>query len=70
MFRLLLETATVLGTGYAIKKYYDENEDNVNEKIEDGLLAIYHWLDEKSVALDKYLDSLIVHKFINREKFN
>ena len=58
MFRLLLGTATVLGAGYAIKKYYDKNEDNVNEKIEDGLLSIYEWLDEKSVALDKYLDSL------------
>ena len=58
MFRLLLGTATVLGAGYVAKKYYSENQDNVNEKIEDGLLSIYEWLDEKSVALDKYLDSL------------
>jgi hypothetical protein len=58
MFRLLLGTATVLGAGYVAKKYYSENQDNVNEKIEDGLISIYEWLDEKSVALDKYLDSL------------
>lgn len=58
MFKLLLGTATVLGAGYIAKKYYDENQDKVDEKIEDGLISIYEWLDEKSISLDKYLDSL------------
>jgi hypothetical protein len=58
MLKLLLGTATVLGAGYIAKKYYDENQDKVDEKIEDGLISIYEWLDEKSISLDKYLDSL------------
>lgn len=58
MFRLLLGTAGVIGAGYVMKKYYDENQEIVDEKIEDSLLSVYDWLDEKSVALDKYLDSL------------
>ncbi len=60
MLKLLLGTATVLGAGYIAKKYYAENQDRVDEKIEDGLISIYEWFDEKSVALAKYLDSLDV----------
>ena len=44
--------------GVAIKKYYDENDTQNNEKLEDGLMNIEEWLDEKLVALDKYKDSL------------
>ena len=29
-----------------------------NEKLEDGLMNIEEWLDEKLVVLDKYKDSL------------
>ena len=49
-----------LGTvaGVALKKYYDENNTKINEKLEDGLMDIEEWLDEKLVALDKYKDSL------------
>ncbi len=49
-----------LGTvaGVALKKYYDENNTKINEKLEDGLMDIEEWLDEKLVALDKYEDSL------------
>ena len=44
--------------GVTIKKYYDENDIQNNEKLEDGLMNIEEWLDEKLVALDKYKDSL------------
>ena len=50
-----------LGTvaGVAIKKYYDENDTQNKEKLEDGLMNIEEWLDEKLVVLDRYKDSLM-----------
>ena len=50
----------VVGTvaGVALKKYYDENDIEIHEKIENSLMDIEEWLDEKLVALDKYKDSL------------
>lgn len=49
-----------LGTvaGVALKKYYDENEYEIHEKLENSLINLEEWLDEKSVALDNYIDSL------------
>ena len=49
-----------LGTvaGVALKKYYDENDIEIHEKLENSLMDIEEWLDEKLVALDKYKDSL------------
>ena len=49
-----------LGTvaGVVLKTYYEERDDEINEKLEDGLMNIEEWLDEKLVALDKYKDSL------------
>ena len=49
-----------LGTvaGLVLKTYYEERDDEINEKLEDGLMNIEEWLDEKLVVLDKYKDSL------------
>lgn len=49
-----------LGTvaGVALKKYYDENDIEIHEKLENSLMGIEEWLDEKLVVLDKYKDSL------------
>ena len=49
-----------LGTvaGVVLKTYYEERDDEINEKLEDGLMNIEEWLDEKLVVLDKYKDSL------------
>ena len=44
--------------GVAFKKYYDENDIEIHEKLENSLMDIEEWLDEKLVALDKYKDSL------------
>ncbi len=44
--------------GIVAKTYYDENEDEIHQTIEDGINDIDEWLDEKLVALDKYKDSL------------
>ncbi len=65
-----------LGTvaGVALKKYYDENDTKINEKLEDGLMDIEEWLDEKLVALDKYKDSLNLNEdaesLSNNDKFS
>ena len=49
-----------LGTvaGVVLKKYYDENDIEIHEKLENSLMGIEEWLDEKLVVLDKYKDSL------------
>ena len=49
-----------LGTvaGVALKKYYDDNDIEIHEKLENSLMDIEEWLDEKLVVLDKYKDSL------------
>ena len=39
--------------GVAIKKYYDENDIEIHEKVENSLMAIEEWLDEKLVVLDR-----------------
>ena len=44
--------------GVVLKTYYEERDDEINEKLEDGLMNIEEWLDEKLVVLDKYKDSL------------
>ena len=44
--------------GVALKKYYDENDIEIHEKLENSLMDIEEWLDEKLVVLDKYKDSL------------
>lgn len=53
-----------LGTvvGVAIKKYYDENDIEIHEKLENSLMDIEEWLDEKLVVLDRYKDSLNLNK--------
>ena len=53
-----------LGTvaGVVLKTYYEERDDEINEKLEDGLMNIEEWLDEKLVVLDKYKDSLNLNK--------
>lgn len=53
-----------LGTvaGVVLKTYYEERDDEINEKLEDGLMNIEEWLDEKLVVLDRYKDSLNLNK--------
>ncbi|WP_141052313.1 hypothetical protein [Aliarcobacter cryaerophilus] len=48
--------------GVAIKKYYDENDIEIHEKLENSLMDIEEWLDEKLVVLDRYKDSLNLNK--------
>ena len=48
--------------GVALKKYYDENDIEINEKLENSLMNIEEWLDEKLVVLDRYKDSLNLNK--------
>lgn len=55
---LIVGGAIGTGVGFALKKFYDENEDEINQTIESGLMSIDEWLDEKLVALDNYKESL------------
>ena len=54
----LIGGALVTVAGVVLKTYYEERDDEINEKLEDGLMNIEEWLDEKLVVLDKYKDSL------------
>ena len=54
----LIGGAVGVVAGVALKKYYDENDIEIHEKLENSLMSIEEWLDEKLVALDKYKDSL------------
>lgn len=61
------------GVGIALKKFYDDNEDEIHKSIEDGLTSIDEWFDEKLVALDDYKDSLdddVVSTTINTQTKN
>lgn len=54
--------------GIVAKTYYDENEDEIKQNLEEKISSIDEWLDEKLVALDKYKDSLYEdeeHNFSN-----
>ena len=54
--------------GVAFKKYYDENDIEIHEKLENSLMDIEEWLDEKLVALDKYKDSLNLNEVYESSK--
>jgi hypothetical protein len=57
MIPVILGGLVGVGVGYMVKKICDENECGIDEKIEEGLMAIEEWFDEKTVALDNYLVS-------------
>lgn len=59
-----------LGTvvGVALKKYYDENELEIQDKLYDISSSVDEWFDEKIVALDKYKDSLNKNIFSSTEE--
>ena len=38
------------GAGYVAKKYYDENETEVNEQIDNGLKSVYEWFNLEPVS--------------------
>ncbi len=57
MLPVILGGLVGVGVGYMVKKICDENECGIDEKIEEGLMAIEEWFDEKTVVLDNYLVS-------------
>ena len=54
MLPIILGGMAVLGAGYVAKKVYEENQYEIDAKIEDGLEAIQEWFEAKTEALDNY----------------
>ena len=54
MLPIIFGGMAVLGAGYVAKKVYEENQYEIDAKIEDGLEAIQEWFEAKTEALDNY----------------
>ena len=54
MLPIILGGMAVLGAGYVAKKVYEENQYEIDAKIEDGLEAIQEWFEAKTEALENY----------------
>lgn len=55
MLPVILGGIAMFGAGFVAKKIYDENQLEIDEKIEEGLEAIQEWFEAKTEALDNYL---------------
>lgn len=54
MVPVILGGVALFGAGFVAKKIYDENQAEIDEKIEEGLDAIAEWFDAKTEALNNY----------------
>lgn len=54
MLPIILGGMAVLGVGYVAKRVYEENQYEIDGKIEDGLVSIQEWFEAKTETLDKY----------------
>lgn len=58
MLPVILGGFAILGAGYVAKKIYEENQCEIDEKIENGLESIQEWFELKTEALDNYSFSI------------
>ena len=58
MLPIILGGMAVLGAGYVAKRIYEENQYEIDEKIEEGLETIQEWFEAKTEALDNYSFSI------------
>lgn len=58
MLPVILGGFAILGAGYVAKKIYEENQCEIDEKIENGLESIQEWFEAKTEALDNYSFSI------------
>ena len=58
MLPIILGGMAVLGAEYVAKRIYEENQYEIDEKIEEGLETIQEWFEAKTEALDNYSFSI------------
>lgn len=58
MLPVILGGIAFLGAGYVAKKVYEENQNEIDREIENGLEAIQEWFEAKTEALDNYTFSI------------
>ena len=58
MLPVILGGIAILGAGYVAKKVYEENQNEIDREIENGLEAIQEWFEAKTEALDNYTFSI------------
>ena len=58
MLPVILGGIAILGAGHVAKKVYEENQNEIDREIENGLEAIQEWFKAKTEALDNYTFSI------------
>ena len=58
MLPVILGGIAILGAGYVAKKVYEENQNEIDREIENGLEAIQEWFEAKTEVLDNYTFSI------------
>ncbi len=58
MLPVILGGIAISGAGYVAKKVYEENQNEIDREIENGLEAIQEWFEAKTEALDNYTFSI------------
>ena len=70
MLPVILGGAVLFGAGFMAKKIYDENQMEIDRKIEEGLDAIAEWFDAKTEAVNNYTASKSENKYQVEEEIN
>ena len=70
MLPVILGGVALFGAGFMAKKIYDENQVEIDEKIEEGLDAIAEWFDAKTEALNNYSISKNENPYQVEEEIN
>lgn len=70
MLPVILGGVALFGAGFMAKKIYDENQAEIDGKIEDGLDAIAEWFDAKTEAVNNYTASKSENKHQVEEEIN
>lgn len=70
MVPIILGGVALFGAGFVAKKIYDDNQAEIDEKIEEGLDTIAEWFDAKTEAINNYGISKSENKYQDEEEIN
>jgi len=70
MLPVVLGGMALFGAGFVAKKIYDENQVEIEGKIEEGLEAIAEWFDTKTEAINNYAVSKSEKPYQVEEEIN
>jgi hypothetical protein len=70
MLPVVLGGMALFGAGFVAKKIYDENQVEIEGKIEEGLEAIAEWFDTKTEAINNYAFSKSEKPYQVEEEIN